>query len=129
MIRIAWMICLVGITLFSLFLAASPRVGGGDKVAHGVAYATWSFLSLYALGGTLSRWKRLLIVVVVCVLYGGLMEWIQPLVGRNMDLMDGVADAAGAIIGTAIAGLVQLVPGFHPPGPLTERRGRSPTGH
>lgn len=70
-----------------------PGVPGLDKLAHVVAFA--------ALAGPLS-WrypKWWWAVALVAVAYGGVIELVQPSVGRSMEGADLVADGAGAVLG------------------------------
>jgi len=43
-----------------------------------------------------------LLALAVLVIYGALDEWTQPLTGRNCDVWDWAADAAGAAVGLAV---------------------------
>ncbi|MEM9168454.1 MAG: VanZ family protein [Pseudomonadota bacterium] len=71
----------------------------GDKLAHFSAYAALGFTA--ALAGPA---RRRLWAVVLLALYGALLEGVQRLGGvRTMDVWDGVANAAGAGVGTAAA--------------------------
>ena len=82
-----------------------------DKMGHLVAYAILSILAiLYTkLSGRMSNrtghW--FIITLLVTVLYGSLLEIIQGAmsIGRNFELLDIIADAAGSFIGLTIAGL------------------------
>jgi VanZ family protein len=43
---------------------------------------------------------------LLCVLLGGIIEILQPLTGRSMELLDVGADAVGALLGSGIAVLL-----------------------
>ena len=65
----------------------------GDKAAHGMAFV--------ALAAPLA-WRyprRWWAVAAAVTAYGGLIEIVQPHVGRSMELADLLADAAGAVCG------------------------------
>jgi VanZ family protein len=71
-----------------------PRVPGGDKLHHLIAY------------GTLMGWwaqifvRQRLLVAVACVGLGVLIEFLQPMVSnRYFELLDIVANAIGVGVG------------------------------
>ena len=106
----AWRILLAcyWLTLFVLthipMTSVVRRVTTADKVAHVVAFAilaavlatTWQLsagrLSLPQLG-----WAWLVVVV-----FAAFDEWTQSFVGRQADIVDWIADAAGAAVGLAV---------------------------
>jgi hypothetical protein len=68
--------------------------GAEDKVGHFLAYAALGFLSLAAKPG------RVLAVIVLSTVYGGVMEVLQLLVeGRSASFADLLADLLGACAG------------------------------
>lgn len=86
------------------FLSSRPALpvppGYDDKVAHAVAYGT---LALAVLHGLTGAWRRrpglvqVMAAVGIATLYGVSDEFHQSYVpGRTTDLLDVVADAAGA---------------------------------
>jgi len=96
----------VGIVLLSLLPLPEPPVGEfalADKIGHAAAYLGLSFLLFVSrLPGPRAR---LALTAAGCsVLLGGLIELIQPLVQRNRELGDLVADVAGSTLG-ALLGL------------------------
>jgi VanZ family protein len=78
---------------------------GADKVGHFAAYAVLCLLLIWNMPGT--RWRtRLLVAAVLPILFGILMEFIQPLTGRHFDLADMGANALGVLtvlLGSALA--------------------------
>ncbi|MCL4067565.1 hypothetical protein M3484_13390 [Pseudomonas sp. GX19020] len=78
---------------------ALPQMPGSDKMQHFGAFA------LVALVVTLLRPGWVLPVALVLVAYGGLIELIQPLVGRSRELADFVADSLGVAAGS-LTGLI-----------------------
>jgi VanZ family protein len=95
-----------------IFLASSferlPTIGGGlsDKHLHALAYAGLALLTFRAFAD--ARFDRLtaargLAAVVVAVVYGISDEWHQHFVpGRTSDVLDLLADAAGAILAVGL---------------------------
>ncbi len=68
-----------------------------DKADHFAAYAALAFLG----GAVVARQSlpRLAVIVIACVAFGGLVEMVQPLVGRQRDLVDFLANLAGCVLG------------------------------
>ena len=102
----------------ALFIATHIRMpkmndlpGGSDKWMHYIAYT--------GLGGLLAAWlsargasiRRLwLVVPAVCLAYATADELLQQLVPtRSADVLDGLADLAGAITGVATVSVLRLV--------------------
>lgn len=83
------------VTLQPLPFAGPP---GGDKLHHVLAF----FALVFPAVALQPRWALPLFVLAVA--YGGLIEIVQPHVGRSGDLGDWAADALGAALGT-LAGL------------------------
>ncbi len=87
-----------------------PMEGGGtDKWLHFGAYAGLGFLLsavLFARRSRSSDWRTVLFraatVVAVGLLYGAADEWLQGFVGRDPDLWDWYADAAGITSGAVL---------------------------
>ncbi len=90
------------LTLVIGYLTLSPisdsGVPGSDKAHHFQA-----FFAL-ALPVSIVRPRLALWITLAAIAYGGAIELIQPYVGRDRDLMDFLADSAGAVSGM-IAGL------------------------
>lgn len=83
-------------------LPAGPQgVAGGDKIGHILAFA--------AVAAPLAwRYPRHWVMVAVAAsAYGGLIEIIQPLVGRKMEFADLLADTAGAFFGAWVVARVR----------------------
>jgi VanZ family protein len=81
-----------------------------DKVVHFFAYATLGGLLgiTRRLHGETASLRRLLLLWAVIAIYGAFDEWSQPAVGRDADLIDWLADAAGAAAGLVITRYVNL---------------------
>ena len=81
---------------FSLNQVPLPAGGGNDKIAHFSAY-----LGL-VLAAALLRPKSIAFYTSCAILYGGLIEFIQPSFGREKEVLDFVANSLGAISGGTI---------------------------
>lgn len=73
----------------------NPGVPGTDKSHHLIAFAALA-LPLSFARPRLAPW-----IALAATAYGGVIEFIQPLVGRTGEVIDLMADAAGAAIGGA----------------------------
>ncbi len=111
-----WTMSAVAITILSLL--PPSRVGGiavvGDKTLHAAAYLfqgalTYIFLSLAGIPANTRTGAKFAVSVFICLLFGLLIEVLQPLTGRNMEMLDLAADAAGAFIGTGLAAAGMLL--------------------
>jgi len=76
----------------------------GDKVLHICGYLGLAFLLLAwrATRGTITL-RRLGLLLLLIAIYGAFDEVTQPLVGRQCDFSDWVADLFGAVLGILIA--------------------------
>jgi len=94
---------LSGDTLHGIKLINIP---GFDKLIH----FTWYFVLFLFLAAGVFKWKgktslsNLFIILVLCVIYGGLLEFLQGnvFIKRSEDINDFVANSAGAIIGSVL---------------------------
>lgn len=72
-----------------------------DKIVHIILFALlaflWGFFFYQNRPGSIK--KLLLIIVVLSVMYGIAMEYVQLYTGRDFDVWDMAADAAGAVLG------------------------------
>lgn len=102
-VRHWWLISgfsLLTITLVSLLpFDQLPQVSGSDKMHHLLSYA---FVAIPIALRKGSNWWVFLLLVV---LWGGAIEWLQPLFNRHQEWLDALANAMGVIIG-AFVGLV-----------------------
>lgn len=77
-----------------------PRLPGGDKWHHFLAYAGCAFWWCTVLKG---RWLRIF-AVALFALMGGIIEFAQGLTGyRHFETADMLANALGAVCGGALA--------------------------
>lgn len=100
----------LGIVVLSLYprVPNPMKVAEGDKIGHLVAYGIWGGL-LFALlaGRTAAAGLKILLIIVAAFLFGGLIELLQPFVGRSCEGADLIANCSGAMIG----GIVLLLTG------------------
>ena len=113
-VRISLLVLLTtGILVLSL-LPKPPMsksiFAGMDKVQHWLAYATLGFLMyLTLLRPGSSRLLGFAATVLVCTLYGGLIEVLQGLTGRNSELADFFVNMFGAASGGIMSlGFLQI---------------------
>lgn len=64
-----------------------------DKLLHALAFFLWA--ALVAAGWRWSGW----LVLIVAVAFGGVIELVQPMTGRDAELADLAADLVGAAAG------------------------------
>jgi len=76
-----------------------PGVHVSDKVYHALAFGALAF----PVTVVRPRWWAATVLVIAA--YGGVIELVQPLVGRSMELQDWLADIIGALLGAG-AGVV-----------------------
>ena len=85
---------LLAITVFSLFpLSKLPEFPGTDKTHHLIAYFFLAFPS-----GLRNPNKRVLLIYLF-IIFGGLIEMIQPYVNRHDDWLDFFANITGVVFG------------------------------
>jgi VanZ family protein len=65
-----------------------------DKAAHFVLFYIFSFFAFRAWPYT--SWKNYFFIVLMAVVYGVSIEFIQPFLGREFDYLDMIADTLGA---------------------------------
>lgn len=83
----------VGVLVFGPFSGAETKFDLTDKEAHALAFYALTALSLMALP-RIRKWD----VALACFALGGLIEVIQPMVGRDGDILDWLADSAGVLL-------------------------------
>ncbi len=74
----------------------SDSFSGSDRVYHCIAFAAFTFPCAFLYRRAI-RW-----VAPSAVMFGILIELIQPYVGRNGELADFYADTLGATLGVAL---------------------------
>lgn len=74
-----------------------------DKIAHFSFYLGLNFLlltTLFVLGK--DRCQNIMSVTLIAILYGAVIELIQPITGRSCEVLDIVANSMGAISGVLL---------------------------
>lgn len=106
--RQASVVMLVVVLLAIVGLSLSPRpervlgrLSAFDKLGHLVAYIALGFFACRAMGRP--RLFHIVLTVASGAVLGGLIEVVQPLVGRNREFVDFVVDLGGAAVGAVIA--------------------------
>ena len=80
-----------------------------DKLYHTMAFAALVIpASLFDRGAV--RW-----LVIGGLILGAAIEFIQPSVGRDADMMDFLADATGLVLGLGVAWLLRRTFGLYEP--------------
>lgn len=75
-----------------------------DKIGHFIAYLAMGFFAMRALDR--ASVLPFALAVAGCAGFGGILELVQPLVGRSRELVDFIVDLAGSILGAALAVLL-----------------------
>ena len=83
-----------------------PGSTGVDKLDHLLAYAVLALL--LGIGLSQPSLPAVFAVAAGCLLYGALLEVLQHLVGRDMDLLDLAFDAAGIALGLGASFLSRI---------------------
>ncbi|MFR9546635.1 MAG: VanZ family protein [Rikenellaceae bacterium] len=74
-----------------------------DKIVHFLFYIGLNFLLLTTLFVmNKDSWRYIIGVTLVAILYGVVIELIQPLTGRSCEVLDIVANSMGAISGVLL---------------------------
>ncbi|MDD4025070.1 MAG: VanZ family protein [Kiritimatiellae bacterium] len=87
-------------------LAAAPQLPGADKLAHALLYAILTLTIFRALPAAVrGRWDAAFSITAAATLYGLIMELCQRYLtsSRSFDMLDATANAAGALVCSAIA--------------------------
>ena len=82
-----------------------PTVSGSDKVYHLISFA------ILTLPIANIRPRAIWIILSLSIAYGGAIELLQPLVNRNCEMADFLADAFGAILGVLVTRALRARPG------------------
>jgi VanZ family protein len=107
--RVLLAVVLAGILMLSLWPKPPviPDLNISDKIEHFIAYIV---LGICALAAAERRsFPTFLIAVVSCSAFGGVIELVQPFVGRSRELGDFAVDLAGSALGAGIIAAVARV--------------------
>lgn len=80
--------------------ASGPGMPGFDKLVHFLAFAALTMPMAY------TRRFPMMWIVLAGASYGGLIELIQPYVGRSAEWGDWLADGLGAFLGAWLVGRI-----------------------
>lgn len=83
----------VAILVFGPFSGAEQRFGLTDKESHILAFYALASFGLLAMP-RMRKWD----VVLICLAIGGLIEVVQPFIGRSGSIIDWLADAVGVFL-------------------------------
>jgi VanZ family protein len=105
--RILFLLAAAAITVLSLLPQHDlPKVGVSDKLEHLLSYFVLAILGSFAVR---ERRSLLYLFVLLCVM-GGVIELLQAFSpGRSPDIVDAIADGAGAAAGVLIGAAFALV--------------------
>jgi len=107
-INIHWISTLIFLLLI-LFGTLTPRDVvkvpdfGSDKQYHLLAF------TLFVMPLTFNKLKNIYWVLPVAIVFGALIELIQPFVDRYGDIKDFYADALGSVIGVCLIALIKMI--------------------
>ena len=77
-----------------------------DKLFHMGVYFVAAVLMMYGLGGRPGKplWKGILYTLLFCMMWGGVMEYLQDAMsrGRHFEVNDIIANIIGAILGVIV---------------------------
>jgi VanZ family protein len=107
MARILFLLAAAAVTVLSLLPQRDlPKVGVSDKIEHLLSYFALAILGSFAVR---ERRSLLYLFVLLCVM-GCVIELLQAFSpGRSPDLIDAIADGAGAAAGVLIGAAFALV--------------------
>ncbi|TFH05662.1 MAG: VanZ family protein [Spirochaetales bacterium] len=103
--RLLFVSAFVGITVLSVVPAPTLPGMESDKLSHLAAYMILTLLLVPSLAGEKVVPPGLLLAVAGVLVYGAGIEVLQHFIGRQFDLRDMAANAAGVLLGIA-AGLL-----------------------
>ena len=85
------LLLLLSISILSLWPRLNLQIGISfhDKVFHFFAY------SLLAFPVSIAKPKQIYLILIFFVIFGGLIEVVQPLVNRSCDIFDFIANLLG----------------------------------
>jgi len=106
-IAVTVMLAVLTAALTMLRVPVPAGIGGSDKLHHLLAFAALAL----PVATVRPRWSLALALILAA--YGGLIELVQPYVGRSRELADWTADlkgiAAGTVTGIGLNRLAWLV--------------------
>ena len=83
-----------------------PKTISWDKLVHICMYFALAFILLYdysrSKGEKNSKWMPVLICVFFPVVFGGMIEVLQPILSRSAEWLDWLSDITGVLLGWGI---------------------------
>jgi len=113
--RVALIFVLLAVIALSLYPRPESLLGPlsvYDKVEHFAAYAVLAFFALRVFPR--ENLPLLVLSALSCAAIGGVIELVQPLVGRHKDVYDFLVDLGGSVTGAALS-FVLLRRGYNGP--------------
>ena len=103
----SWLVVLIYAALLIVITlvpwSVTDRVSQVDFLMHFAAWAVLSFLTSIAVRGRARSPIRIAALASIgAIVFGVLIETLQPLTGRTSDVVDLAADAIGAIAGAVL---------------------------
>lgn len=106
---------LVGLAMVSLGPFPQPDLPGLlEHLPHAIAYAVATWVALTVIEGSRDeplRWSGVAIVATSMIAFGLSLELAQRIVGRNVEVADGLANASGVLLAAVAWGLVHRTGG------------------
>lgn len=100
----AWAAIILLLTSIPLPSTPVDDVRGIDKLVHAVLYGVLAFLATRASWVRTRAWQPVAVTILAVLVFAALDEWHQAFIpGRSADPFDLLADALGALAGTAAA--------------------------
>ena len=118
--QIVLTLCFMGLLMLLSVIPGHPRPGDSifirlvadiptllQKLLHIFLYGVLALLLVWTLDGVEPRAHRFLMALVIAVLFGAAMEWLQTKVpGRYGTVSDVILDAAGTALGILAAAFI-----------------------
>ena len=98
--RVSLALVAAGIGVLSLLPDTPPvpvRFSHVDKIEHLAAYLLLAVLAVFSFSG--NRFRVVLLAILACCLYGGMLELAQSFTGRSPEIADFICSCAGAAAG------------------------------
>jgi VanZ family protein len=115
-VAVVWALALAVVML--LPSDSVPQAPGGDKLHHLVSFAVLGCVVALACP------HRLIVAIGFAAIYGAVLEFLQPLTGRNAELGDVIADVSGTVLGVGLALLLIRAAGPVTPGTCRQATSR-----
>lgn len=110
--RRALLVLTAGAILVLSLIPKAPDLMGSipyaDKIEHFASYTLLAFLLTLNIAVKIkSKFHTVIYAIVICILYGAVIEFLQQYTGRSPEFLDLAADFAGSGTGAILAALVE----------------------